>query len=477
MKRLLILLSLLVATSAFATSINFAGVADTAKALSPKKVVIQHLGSALPDTAYIDSLGAYIMTVDHLLDVKGELEVVALAVTSSATFAPGAHAVFSDGSSANIPRVATDTLDDGPLGGGVKFMAAPVPLTSDGVAVGSALLPFSDLFLASGAVANLANGDTPLTHSSGILTVSGSTAALRMDLSDPNVAHGVTTQVPTTVEGTLAPLSGTVGGLKIAGYIGGANAQALTLYGTGDADNTTKGTTGVGYIDMRAFKKSGTDNGDPGADANLVNISSGNNARFLFDQEGTGHADGVWTDNAFDLAEDYDVWYVPDATGTAERRSTTWSNKDTSWVAEVDTVLITKGAPTKAEEGTVLTVDTTRDNRLTPTTVAYQIVAGIVSYHDAQLGNPMGSIMDKYPQLNLEKPANKQPVALVGIVPTKVTNDNGNVARGDVLVAADREGYAMKLGAIPPAGFTARHIVGIALMPCAKAECISNVQR
>ena len=51
------------------------------------------------------------------------------------------------------------------------------PTTSDGVALGTASLMWSDLFLASGSVVNFHNGDITLTHSSNTLTVAGGTLA------------------------------------------------------------------------------------------------------------------------------------------------------------------------------------------------------------------------------------------------------------------------------------------------------------
>ena len=45
------------------------------------------------------------------------------------------------------------------------------PVTSDGVALGTTSLMWSDLFLASGSVFNINNGDVTLTHSSNTLTV------------------------------------------------------------------------------------------------------------------------------------------------------------------------------------------------------------------------------------------------------------------------------------------------------------------
>ena len=50
---------------------------------------------------------------------------------------------------------------------------AIAPSTSDGQALGTSSLMFSDLFLASGSVLNFNNGDVTLTHSSNLLTLDG----------------------------------------------------------------------------------------------------------------------------------------------------------------------------------------------------------------------------------------------------------------------------------------------------------------
>lgn len=52
-----------------------------------------------------------------------------------------------------------------------SFGGTLTPTTSDGAALGSGTLMFSDLFLASGAVLNFNNGNVALTHTSGVLTL------------------------------------------------------------------------------------------------------------------------------------------------------------------------------------------------------------------------------------------------------------------------------------------------------------------
>lgn len=56
------------------------------------------------------------------------------------------------------------------------------PALNDGLSLGAATLAFSDLFLASGAVINWANGDMTLTHASNQLTLAG--GYINLGLSD-----------------------------------------------------------------------------------------------------------------------------------------------------------------------------------------------------------------------------------------------------------------------------------------------------
>ena len=53
---------------------------------------------------------------------------------------------------------------------------------------------------------------------------------------------------------------------------------------------------------MYIRKKSGSGVGNPGADANLLVITSGTTGRFIFDAEGSGHADVEWV--AYDKHDD-----------------------------------------------------------------------------------------------------------------------------------------------------------------------------
>jgi hypothetical protein len=70
------------------------------------------------------------------------------------------------------------------------FTATITPAANDGAALGTAALSWSDLFLASGALINIANGNWVATHSSGVLTVG--TGDFRVTTAGTNAASVVT---------------------------------------------------------------------------------------------------------------------------------------------------------------------------------------------------------------------------------------------------------------------------------------------
>lgn len=58
------------------------------------------------------------------------------------------------------------------------WIANPKPAASDGGALGTTALMWSDLFLASGAVVNFNNGNVTITHAAGTLTIAGADIVL-----------------------------------------------------------------------------------------------------------------------------------------------------------------------------------------------------------------------------------------------------------------------------------------------------------
>lgn len=95
------------------------------------------------------------------------------------------------------------------------------------------------------------------------------------------------------------------------------------------------------------------------------------------------------------------------------------------------------GRKNNYEPGDVLVIDTNSDRQFTVTKTPYStLVAGIYSTKPGVTATPHTS---EDPRLAAEIP-----VAIVGIVPCKVTTENGPIARGDLLVTSSTPGYAMR---------------------------------
>jgi hypothetical protein len=90
------------------------------------------------------------------------------------------------------------------------------------------------------------------------------------------------------------------------------------------------------------------------------------------------------------------------------------------------------------EAGDVIAVDTTGVRRFTKVSVPYStLVAGIYSTKPGLVATPH----------HIDDPrvaSSEIPLAVVGIVPCKVTNENGDINAGDLLVSSSTSGYAMK---------------------------------
>tara|TARA_R110000824_G_scaffold70157_2_gene180350 strand:- start:3915 stop:4397 length:483 start_codon:yes stop_codon:yes gene_type:complete len=73
-------------------------------------------------------------------------------------------------------------------------------------------------------------------------------------------------------------------------------AIQLDAFGVSDNTDKTSDASTVGYIGLYGAKKNGVTAQTPGADANLVTIHDGyaGTTRFIFDIEGSAHADVEW---------------------------------------------------------------------------------------------------------------------------------------------------------------------------------------
>jgi hypothetical protein len=96
-----------------------------------------------------------------------------------------------------------------------------------------------------------------------------------------------------------------------------------------------------------------------------------------------------------------------------------------------------QGKRSAYEPGDLLVIDSTSDRHLAVSQAPYStLVAGIYSTKPGVLATPH--------TIDDSGIAAEVPLAVVGIVPCKVTAENGKIARGDLLVTSSRPGYAMK---------------------------------
>jgi len=118
-------------------------------------------------------------------------------------------------------------------------------------------------------------------------------------LKSSDISHPFTNQTEADTYGTLRKFQDTSGGFAIAGYktSAGVAGGAIALLGRlGEAADTTKSTAARGVIEANAtVTDGGTSTDAVGADGNLFTIENNDAARFIFDAEGSGHADVEWT--------------------------------------------------------------------------------------------------------------------------------------------------------------------------------------
>jgi len=114
-------------------------------------------------------------------------------------------------------------------------------------------------------------------------------------LKSSDVAHGMTDLTETDTYFTISKASAGEGGVNCQAFADNVEyayyIQGATLAGA----NTAKSTSAAATIVLSAAVKSSAGRGAVGSDGNCVSISNFNTTRFIFDGEGSGHADVEWT--------------------------------------------------------------------------------------------------------------------------------------------------------------------------------------
>lgn len=183
-----------------------------------------------------------------------------------------------------------------------RFITDIAPTTNDNAALGTAALSFSDLFLASGAVVNFANGDLTVTHSTNTLTLSsGDTIDMNTGILT-NIGNSGTDFVASTGALTLAGVLTANGGVSVAG------GQNLVLSsGLGQIQQTFTTSTAVDASAISyAITNSGagiTSSGLVLTPTNSTNPSGGTNTLNVINfPAGTGGNDADNTTNGINFA-------------------------------------------------------------------------------------------------------------------------------------------------------------------------------
>lgn len=116
-----------------------------------------------------------------------------------------------------------------------------------------------------------------------------------LSLKSSDVSHGMTTDTEDDTYGVMVKTSGAVGGLSIRGYT--ESNTGLDLTGAMVTGDTTHTTTSVAAVHINGLKKSGTSTTSLASTENILVITDGALARFIFTGNGTSYEDTgtAWT--------------------------------------------------------------------------------------------------------------------------------------------------------------------------------------
>ena len=137
-------------------------------------------------------------------------------------------------------------------------------------------------------------GDTANANATLGLTINqGSADNEILALKSSDIAHGMTAITETDTYATFAKYSATLGGLRVRGLSEGTVGILTDAIQTSGVTTKTTGTNANYYLN--ASLKNGTGITDQATNTNLLAIANNATVRFIFDAEGSAHADVEWT--------------------------------------------------------------------------------------------------------------------------------------------------------------------------------------
>ena len=189
-----------------------------------------------------------------------------------------------------------------------------------------------------------------------------------------------------------------------------ANAGAAGIYGL------ATGTGGYGGF----FSYTNT----AGSGSALTATYNGNWNAFSVDHTGAAGSIAAFSSNGLNVAR-------IDKSGKGY-----FNNGTQNSGADLAEVFAVEGSPSQYEPGDVLEISITSDRTVTKTGNAYStLVAGVYATRPGILLTEESIDADI---------TTKVPLGVIGVIPTKVCDENGPIRRGDLLVSSSKAGYAMK---------------------------------
>jgi hypothetical protein len=381
------------------------------------------------------STGGAATITNSLIQQSGSTLKVAAALTATGVVTGSSFAIgtnpfaFGSYSSQNsFLGFAGNTTTTGTNNTGIGYQA----LHANGSGFANVANGYQALYQNTSGYVNVADGYQALSNNT---TGSYNTAV------GENAGDGTTTgYFNTSIGAGAGPWTGALTNTTAIGALALASvSNSLILGGTGTSAVSVGIGTSSPYYDYGLTVTTGGQNGNINGGV-VVNATGGNlylgmtntTHKFRVDTNGVTYADGGFQSSGADFAESLTV----------------------------------RGKRSQYEPGDVLEIDQNANRNLALSRRPYAtLVAGIYSTKPGLLASPH----------SIEDPAVKTsevPLAVVGIVPCKVTSENGPIARGDLLVTSSRPGYAMRgtdrrrmLGAV----------VGKALEPLPKGSGVIQV--
>ena len=345
------------------------------------------------------------------LDVVGA--VTATGVATATGFAPTAST--ATGNRLYLP--AADTLGLAIAGAGEVQLTGTAlsPVTTDGNALGTSSLMWSDLFLASGAVINFDNGDVTATHAANALAFAGASSGYTFDagvgIGTTSVAASALLDMVSTAQGFLPPRMTEAQRDAIA-----TPATGLVVYNTDtdvlnfyDGDSWEVVGTGVGvaadsldfddFMDAMTLDASTSITADNAEVLSIVNTGTGNSflvedeastdaTPFVIDASGQVGIGSATPAVALDVVGAVTATGVATATGFAPTASTATGNR--LYLPAADTLgLAIAGAGEVQLTGTALSPVTTDGNALGTSTRMWSDLflaeEGIISFDNGNM--------------------------------------------------------------------------------------------